>query len=73
MTPLIIYTFALPFLIVAAVGAMYWWTGRDHVPQLAINDRGVNAKNLVPISQAARQSRPAKLALRPDPEYRSPP
>ena len=29
MTALTIYTFALPYLIVAAVGAIYWWTGRE--------------------------------------------
>ncbi len=28
MTVLDVYTYALPFLIVAAVGIIYWWTGR---------------------------------------------
>jgi hypothetical protein len=27
MTALEIYTYALPFLIVAAAGVIYWWTG----------------------------------------------
>jgi hypothetical protein len=30
MTVLDVYTYALPFLIVAAVGIIYWWTDSKH-------------------------------------------
>jgi len=29
MNTLQIYTYALPFLVMAAAGIIYWWTGRE--------------------------------------------